>query len=336
MIDSASPNPTARLLEVNDLKTYFHTREAVVKAVDGVSFHVDRGEILGIVGESGSGKSVTASSILRLVDEPAGRIVGGEILLEGRNLLSLSEREMQRVRGRRISMILQDPMASLDPVFTVESQLAETMRAHRVAGQEGRRLHERVVDLLRMVQIPAPGARARVYPHQLSGGLRQRVVAAIAISCESSLLIADEPTTALDVTIQRQFLDMLCDLQRRTNMGMILITHDLGIVANTCDRVVVMYAGRIVETADVYTLFARPSHPYTKALLDSVPRLNERRRRLTAIAGQPPDAARIPPGCPFHPRCPSRLEVCDKEYPPLVAVDEPGHTAACWLHEVSG
>jgi oligopeptide/dipeptide ABC transporter ATP-binding protein len=335
LTDSTSPNDKARLLEVNDLKTYFHTREALVKAVDGVSFHVDRGEILGIVGESGSGKSVTAASILRLVDEPAGRIEGGEILLEGRNLLSLSEREMQRVRGRRISMILQDPMASLDPVFTVESQLAETMRAHGVTAQEGQRLHERVMDLLRMVQIPAPEARARAYPHQLSGGLRQRVVAAIAISCESSLLIADEPTTALDVTIQRQFLDMLCDLQRRTNMGMILITHDLGIVANTCDRVVVMYAGRIVETADVHTLFARPSHPYTKALLDSVPRLNERRRRLTAIAGQPPDAAHTPPGCPFHPRCPSRLEICDQEYPPLVAVGEPSHTAACWLHEVS-
>jgi oligopeptide/dipeptide ABC transporter ATP-binding protein len=335
MNHAPSPSGTTRLLEVRDLRTYFHTREAVVKAVDGVSFHVNRGEILGIVGESGSGKSVTASSILRLVDEPAGRIVGGEILLEGRDLLSLSDREMQRVRGRQISMILQDPMASLDPVFTVDSQLAETMRAHRVAG-EGQPMRERVVELLRMVQIPAPEARARAYPHQLSGGLRQRVVAAIAISCESSLLIADEPTTALDVTIQRQFLDMLCDLQRRTNMGMILITHDLGIVANTCDRVVVMYAGRIVETADVHTLFARPSHPYTRALLDSVPRLNERRRRLTAIAGQPPDAARKPSGCPFHPRCPSRLEICDREYPPSFAVDEPGHTAACWLHEVSG
>jgi oligopeptide/dipeptide ABC transporter ATP-binding protein len=303
-----------------------------VKAVDGVSFSLRRGEILGIVGESGSGKSVTAMSILRLVDQPAGRIVGGEILLEGRDLLALDEREMGDVRGRRISMILQDPMASLDPVFTVESQLAETMRAHHI-GRDDSAIHDRVLQLLRLVQIPAPEMRARVFPHQLSGGMRQRVVAAIALSCESGLLIADEPTTALDVTIQRQFLDLLVELQRRTNMGMILITHDLGIVAHTCDRVAVMYAGRIVETSDVRTLFAHPRHPYTAALLSSVPRVGERRRRLTTIAGQPPDPAQKPSGCPFHPRCTSRMERCELEYPPLRLVGEGGQTVACWLQE---
>lgn len=322
---------TSPLLEVRGLKTYFETRNALVKAVDGVDFTVDRGEVLGIVGESGSGKSVTAMSILQLVQKPAGRIVAGEVLFEGRDLLKLNEREMRAVRGSQISMILQDPMASLDPLFSVETQIAETMRAHRVAEEGG--LRQRVLDLLRMVQISAPEARARSYPHQLSGGIRQRVVAAIAMSCGASLLIADEPTTALDVTIQRQFLHTLKQLQHEANFGMIFITHDLGIVANTCDRVAVMYAGRIVEMADVRTLFAHPQHPYTRALLESVPRLTQQRTRLTAIAGQPPDPGRKPPGCPFHPRCPSRLgEICETEYPPASSVDGPGHTVSCWLH----
>jgi oligopeptide/dipeptide ABC transporter ATP-binding protein len=333
-MNDRSSHPAAPLLEVRDLKTYFYTREAVVKAVDGVSFSVNRGEVLGIVGESGSGKSITSLSILRLIDPPAGRIVGGEVLFEDRDLLKASEHEMESVRGRQISMILQDPLASLDPVFTVKSQIEETMRTHQIV-KEGRSMYERVLELLRMVRIPAPESRARAYPHQLSGGLRQRVVAAIAMSCESSLLIADEPTTALDVTIQRQFLDMLLDLQRRTNMGMILITHDLGIVAHSCDRVAVMYAGRIVESADVRTLFARPRHPYTAALLSSVPRLGIRNRRLTAITGQPPDAAHRPPGCPFHPRCPSRMAICEAEYPPLVRAGGTEQTVACWLEGAS-
>ena len=322
------------LLEVRDLRTYFQTREALVKAVDGVSFTVDRGEVLGIVGESGSGKSVTAMSILQLVDKPAGRIAGGEILLDGRNLLELSEQQMRLVRGDQIAMILQDPMASLDPVFTVDAQIAETMRAHEAGDSDT--ISRRIIELLRMVQISAPEARARSYPHQLSGGIRQRIVAAIAISCGASLLIADEPTTALDVTIQWQFLETLKELQRETNMGMIFITHDLGIVANICDRVAVMYAGRIVEMADVRTLFAAPQHPYTRALLASVPKLADRRKRLTAISGQPPDPGQKPPGCPFHPRCPSRVgEICDTEYPPAMRLDDGGHTVSCWLHQES-
>ena len=322
------------LLEVRDLRTYFQTREALVKAVDGVSFTVDRGEVLGIVGESGSGKSVTAMSILQLVDKPAGRIAGGEILLDGRNLLELNEQQMRLVRGDQIAMILQDPMASLDPVFTVDAQIAETMRAHEAGDSDT--ISRRIIELLRMVQISAPEARARSYPHQLSGGIRQRIVAAIAISCGASLLIADEPTTALDVTIQWQFLETLKELQRETNMGMIFITHDLGIVANICDRVAVMYAGRIVEMADVRTLFAAPQHPYTRALLASVPKLADRRKRLTAISGQPPDPGQKPPGCPFHPRCPSRVgEICDTEYPPAMRLDDGGHTVSCWLHQES-
>lgn len=322
------------LLEVRDLRTHFQTRDALVKAVDGVSFTVDRGEVLGIVGESGSGKSVTAMSILQLVAKPAGRIVGGEILLDGRNLLELSEREMRSVRGEQIAMILQDPMASLDPVFTVEAQIAETMRAHGVGDSDT--ISQRVIELLKLVQISAPDARAQSYPHQLSGGIRQRIVAAIAISCGASLLIADEPTTALDVTIQWQFLDTLKRLQREADIGMIFITHDLGVVANVCDRVAVMYAGRIVEMADVKTLFAAPEHPYTRALLESLPKLAERRERLPAISGQPPDPGQKPPGCPFNPRCPSRIgEICDTEYPPTVRLDEGGHTVNCWLHEES-
>jgi oligopeptide/dipeptide ABC transporter ATP-binding protein len=315
------------LLEVRDLRTHFHTRRGVIKAVDGASFTVDHGETLGIVGESGSGKSVTCLSIVRLVPEPGGRIVSGQILFEGEDLLHKNQNEMRWLRGSRIAMILQDPMVSLNPAFSIGDQIAEPLWIH--LGLRGRDLRERVVDLLRQVRISDAEMRVNSYPHQLSGGMRQRVAGAIAVSCQPSLLIADEPTTALDVTIQAQYLHLLKDIQRETNVGLIFVTHDLGIVAKLCDRVAVMYAGRIVESGTVREIFNSPRHPYTIGLLNCLPRSDGGRTALQTIPGQPPDMAHPPPGCCFAPRCVLAEARCSQRAPDLIEVSD-GHLAACW------
>ena len=316
---------TDPLLEVRDLRTYIYTRRGVVRAVDGATFSVRRGETLGIVGESGSGKSMTCLSILRLLPEPGGRIVGGELSFDGEDLLAKTSEEMRRLRGSRLAMILQDPMASLNPALTVGEQIAETLRLH--TGLRGRALDARVLELLRQVRISDPERRVHAYPHQMSGGIRQRVAGAIAISCRPSLLIADEPTTSLDVTIQAQYLKLLKDIQRETNLALIFVTHDLGIVAKLCDRVAVMYAGRIVETGPTRDIFNRPEHPYTIGLLSCLPTLT-RRDRLAAIDGQPPDLANVPPGCSFAPRCALAVPRCSVERPEL-APTERDHLVAC-------
>jgi oligopeptide transport system ATP-binding protein len=313
------------LLSVKDLTVQFRTSRGLVTAVNGVSFDVGVGEALGLVGESGSGKSVTCLSILRMLPKPAAEIVRGRIELKGVDLLSLSEREMARSRGRNVSMITQDPMTSLDPLFTIGDQVAETFK------RPGNR-RTRVRDLLGMVRIPAPDARISAYPHQLSGGMRQRVVAAISLASEPALLLADEPTTSLDVTVQMQFLDMLRAVQRDRGLAMVLVTHDLSIVARVCDRVAVMYAGRIVETATTEELFSKPRHPYTQALLRSVPRLGDFEDRLRTIEGQPPDLAALPSGCPFAPRCSSRMDRCFEQEPPRRRFSA-SHDALCWLED---
>jgi oligopeptide/dipeptide ABC transporter ATP-binding protein len=315
------------LLEVKDLHAHLQTRWGLVKAVDGVSFSIEAGETLGLVGESGSGKTMTALALLRLLPAPAGRIVKGQVLLDGDDLVTKSEREMRRVRGRRISMILQDPQTSLNPVFSVGNQLVEALRAHRSEGRA--RLRQRAQEALRRVKVAAPAERMRAFPHQMSGGMKQRVVGAIAIASEPKLLIADEPTTALDVTIQLQYLMLLKDVQARMGLGMLFITHDFGIVARMCDRVAVMYAGRIVESGPVRTLFKAPQHPYTQALMASVPRMEGRVERLPSIDGQPPALHRLPDGCRFAPRCRYAEERCRAEYPPTFAVGAL-HEAACW------
>jgi oligopeptide/dipeptide ABC transporter ATP-binding protein len=315
------------LLEVRDLRTHFHTRRGVIKAVDGASFTVDHGETLGIVGESGSGKSVTCLSIVRLVPEPGGRVVSGQVLFEGEDLLRKNQGEMRRIRGRRIAMILQDPMVSLNPAFAIGDQIAEPLWVH--LGMRGRALRERVIGLLRNVRISDAELRVNSYPHQLSGGMRQRVAGAIAVSCQPSLLIADEPTTALDVTIQAQYLHLLKDIQRETNVGLIFVTHDLGIVAKLCDRVAVMYAGRIVESGTVREIFNTPRHPYTIGLLNCLPRAEGGRTALQTIPGQPPDPGHPPPGCSFHPRCAVAEARCAQHAPDLIDVAN-GHLAACW------
>jgi oligopeptide/dipeptide ABC transporter ATP-binding protein len=322
---------TQPLLELDHLQTYFVSAKGtrVVKAVDGVSFTLDEGETLGVVGESGSGKTVTSLSILRLLP-PAARIVGGEIRFAGENLVAKSEREMQRVRGSQITMILQDPLMSLNPLFTIGEQIAEPLRVHR--GMRGRGLTARIRELLLGVRIPSPEVRMREYPHQMSGGMRQRIVGAIGISCEPRLLIADEPTTSLDVTIQAQYLALLKDIQKRSGLGMIFITHNMGIVAKMCDKVGVMYAGRLVERAPVRTIFTKPAHPYTEALLNAMPKLTEKTERLWSIDGQPPDLANLPPGCAFSPRCPKAEDRCHREVPPEFQVDDNHHTR-CWLWE---
>jgi len=320
---------TGPLLEIEDLKTYYVGDQGrrVTKAVDGVSLALGAGETLGIVGESGSGKTTLALSLLRLLP-PAGRIVGGAIRFEGEDLLGKSAREMRRIRGKRIAMILQDPMASLNPLFTVGDQVAEPLRVHEGANRRAAR--ERARELLRSVRIAAPEIRVKEYPHQMSGGMRQRIVGAIAISCEPRLLIADEPTTSLDLTIQAQYLGLLRELQRRHRLALIFVTHNLGIVARMCDRVAVMYAGRVVENGPVRAIFDAPAHPYTQALVESIPRLGDARGRLTAIDGQPPDLAALPAGCAFHPRCPKVFERCRQETPPALSAG-PAHTARCWL-----
>jgi oligopeptide/dipeptide ABC transporter ATP-binding protein len=315
------------VLDVRELRTYFTTRWGTVKAVDGVSYHVRRGETLGVVGESGSGKSVTALSIMRLIPSPPGHIVGGEVILNGRDILPLPESQMTKIRGGEISMILQDPMTALNPVFTIANQVGEAIQIHQ--GLKGRALWEKIIDALKKVRIPAAESRAKDYPHQLSGGMRQRVVGAIGISSEPSVIIADEPTTSLDVTIQAAYLRLLKQIQAEEGAAIVFITHDFGIVAKMCDRVAVMYAGRIVETGDVRQIFNTPRHPYTQALIESVPKLEEKTGRLRQIEGQPPLLYNLPPGCPFAPRCTRVADRCREEYPEQRSAAE-GHTFNCW------
>ena len=320
----------SHLLEVRDLRTYFRTRSGLARAVDGVSFALDRGQTLGLVGESGCGKSVTALSIMQLVPRPAGYIAGGEILLDGENVIEFSSRRKQEMRGDQIAMIFQEPMTSLNPVFTIGSQIVETIREHQgVDRREGKR---RSIEMLEQVGIPLPAQRHDEYPHQLSGGMQQRAMIAIALSCRPDLLIADEPTTALDVTIQAQILQLMKDLQQELGTAVLLITHDLGVVAETAQQVCVMYAGKIVESAPTDVLFADRKHPYTTALLESLPSRVGRGQPLRTIRGTVPPATEFPEGCRFAERCSRVMDVCRQREPQLRLVDE-GHQVACWLHD---
>jgi oligopeptide transport system ATP-binding protein len=316
------------LLEVEELRTHFFTRRGIIKAVDGVSFTLHAGETLALVGESGSGKSVTCLSLVRLVPEPAGRIVGGRVMFAGEDLLRKTPAEMRWVRGKQIAMVLQDPMTSLNPALTIGTQVAEVVRLHQ--GLRGPSLRERILEALQRLRIPAAEARLGHYPHQLSGGMRQRVSSAIAMSCAPRLLIADEPTTSLDVTIQAQYLALLKEVQVQSEVAIILVTHDFGIVAANADRVAVMYAGQIVEMGSTEQVFDTPSHPYTQALLRCLPSVELRRQQLVEIGGQPPDLAQLPPGCPFAPRCAKRQPICLEAYPPTVTI-ETGHIAQCYM-----
>ena len=317
------------LLSLEHLSAHYVSQQGarVVPAVDDVTLSLAAGGTLGIVGESGSGKSTLALTILRLLP-PAARIVSGRMMFEGENLLDKSDTEMRRVRGKRIAMILQDPMASLNPLFSIGNQVGEPLRVHEGASRAS--AWQRAVGLLKSVRIASPETRVSQFPHEMSGGMRQRIVGAIGISCEPRLLIADEPTTSLDLTIQAQYLNLLRDLQREHGLALIFITHNLGIVAKMCDQLAVMYAGRVVEQGPVSRIFSAPAHPYTRALLGSIPRMTDNREHLTAIEGQPPDLSSLPPGCAFAPRCPTAFARCRVEAPPEVAIDE-GRTARCWL-----
>ncbi len=331
-VADADVNPAEALLEVKNLRTSFFTGDGVVHAVDNVSFNVRRGEAVALVGESGCGKSVTAMSIMRLVATP-GRITGGEIRFKGRNLADIPEKEMRNVRGNDIAMVFQEPMTSLNPVFKIGWQVAEAIRIHRKVGKK--EAWKQAGEMLELVSIPDPVKRLDDYPHQLSGGMRQRVMIAMALSCDPELLIADEPTTALDVTIQAQIMELLAGLQKRLGLAILLITHDLGVVAEFCERVVVMYTGRVVEEAPVRELFANPAHPYTRGLLKSLPSLTvdpaDRPTRLATIAGMVPPLTALPSGCKFNPRCPDVMEICYGNEPALMKVGE-AHTARCYLH----
>ena len=318
-----------KLLEVRDLRVHFRTHGGEVQAVRGVSFDLHKGETLCIVGESGSGKSVTAQTIMRLIPMPPGRIVSGSIRFQGKDIVQLPEREMQKIRGRSMGMIFQDPMTSLNPTMTIGRQIAEPLIKHQGLSPEQAR--ERAVELLQLVGIPNPRERVRQFPHQFSGGMRQRAMIAIALACNPALLIADEPTTALDVTIQAQILELMQDLKRRLGTAIILITHDLGVVARMADRIAVMYAGQIVEQGTAEEIFYHPKHPYTEALLSSIPRLDDRRERLQAIPGTPPDLFAPPRGCAFAARCPYTMRVCH-DYDPELEEIRPDHYAKCWLH----
>ncbi len=333
MNNGNSASRDERLLEVRGLKTYFYTEAGVVKAVDGVDLYVNRGEVLGLVGESGCGKSVTAFSVMRLVGVP-GQIVAGEVIFDGEDLLKVDDEEIRRVRGNKIAMIFQQPTSCLNPVFKVGDQISEVLEIHKTLGKEAGRA--RAVELLKLVGISEPEKRVDSYPHEMSGGMAQRVMIAMALACMPELLIADEPTTALDVTIQAQILDLLRDLQSKTDTAIILITHDLGIVAEMCSRVAVMYAGRIVEEAGVEMLFGNPKHPYTIGLLGSVPVLGVVKDKLDVIPGSVPNLVNLPPGCQFAPRCRARvehhLEICTKQEPDLRLV-EPHHKVRCWLYQ---
>jgi len=322
------------LLSVRGLKTYFELEEGLVKAVDGVSFDLERGKTLGIVGESGSGKSVTNLSILRLIPSPPGRIVDGQILFDGEDIVTMSDEEIRKLRGRRIAMIFQDPMSSLNPFMRISKQLMEITRLH--LGYSAEEAHEHAVKMLQMVGIPDARTRASGYPHEFSGGMRQRVMIAMALSCGPELLIADEPTTALDVTIQAQILDLIRKLRENTGTSVILITHDLGVVAGMADDIVVMYAGKVFERAPTAALFDRPGNPYTRGLLRSVPDPRRGQERLYQIPGLPPDPARLPPGCPFAPRCDIAQEICRREFPPFVALDKDHHSLCHFATDVHG
>ncbi len=315
-----------KLLEVKNLKTYFYGGGKVSKAVDGVCFDLAAQETLGIVGESGCGKSISSLSLLRLVPEPPGKIVAGEILFQGRDLLLLKEKELRQIRGKEIAMIFQEPMTSLNPVFTIEYQIAEALLTH--TSMTKREAKEKVVELLNQVRIPSPRERAKDYPHQLSGGMRQRVMIAMALACSPKILIADEPTTALDVTIQAQILDLFFELKEKFKMSLIMITHDLGVIAEIADRVAIMYAGKIVEEAPVIKLFEEPQHPYTIGLLKCMPKLGRKKETLMTIGGTVPDPSDKPSGCPFHPRCFKAQPNCKTEVPQMREV-KPGHWAAC-------
>jgi len=318
------------LLEVCDLRTHVFTRRGVVKAVNGVSFQVRAGETLGLVGESGSGKTMTCLSILHLLPRGA-RIVSGKIVLQGRDLVTASEATVERLRGKQIGMVLQNALAALDPVFTIGTQVGEPLVIHQK--MSWRAALRRVVELLRMVKVVAPEIRVHSYPHELSGGMRQRVSSAAAIGCAPALLIADEPTTALDVTTQRQYLDLLMELQHATGMAIMFVTHDISLVGNMCDQLAVFYGGLLVEYGPRQQVLSQPSHPYTAALLQSIPQLGEPRERLPSIAGEPPDLGRLPAGCPFHPRCDAALDMCRTGEPPPVFTLAQGRQVRCWLRE---
>ncbi|MCX4780820.1 ABC transporter ATP-binding protein [Streptomyces sp. NBC_01264] len=349
IIDKTSNVPAPRsapedtpLLEVRDLHVEFHTRDGVAKAVNGVSYSVNAGETLAVLGESGSGKSVTAQAIMGILDMPPGKIPQGEILFQGTDLLKLPAEEFRKIRGRKIAMIFQDALSSLNPVHTVGAQLGEMFRVHR--GMSKKDSTAKAVELMDRVKIPAAKARVGDYPHQFSGGMRQRIMIAMAMALEPDLIIADEPTTALDVTVQAQVMDLLAELQREMNMGLILITHDLGVVADVADKIAVMYGGRIVENAPVHEIYKRPAHPYTRGLLDSIPRLDQKGQELYAIKGLPPNLLNIPSGCAFNPRCPKAQDICRTEVPVLHPVTEQdgaelaGRTSAChfWKEQIHG
>ncbi|WP_435616223.1 ABC transporter ATP-binding protein [Streptomyces coelicoflavus] len=340
---SPGPQDTGQpLLEVRDLHVEFHTRDGVAKAVNGVNYSVAAGETLAVLGESGSGKSVTAQAIMGILDMPPGSIPQGEILYRGQDMLRMSNEERRKIRGNKIAMIFQDALSSLNPVLSVGYQLGEMFRVHR--GLSRKDAKAKSIELMDRVKIPAAAARVNDYPHQFSGGMRQRIMIAMALALEPDLIIADEPTTALDVTVQAQVMDLLAELQREYHMGLILITHDLGVVADVADKIAVMYAGRIVETAPVRELYKRPAHPYTKGLLDSIPRLDQKGQELYAIKGLPPNLTRIPSGCAFNPRCPQAQDVCSTDIPPLFTVTErdggelAGRGSAChfWKETIHG
>jgi len=319
---------TEKLVEIRDLRTHFYTEDGIVPAVDGVNLYIKRGETLGVVGESGCGKSVTSLSIMRLIPNPPGKIVGGEILFEGEDLLKKSEAAMRKIRGNEISMIFQEPMTSLNPVYTIGDQLTEAIQLHQ--GLSRKDALAKAIEMLRLVGIPLPERRVKEYPHQLSGGMRQRVMIAMALSCNPKLLIADEPTTALDVTIQAQILELMKRLKKELGMAIMLITHDLGVVAEMCERVVVMYGGKVVEEADVVSLFKNPLHPYTEGLLRSIPRMDQETEKLHVIEGVVPNPLHMPKGCRFHPRCPYATDKCREAQPELEQV-APGRFVACFL-----
>jgi len=318
------------LLKVENLKTYFFTHEGTIKAVDGVSFIINKGETLGLVGESGCGKSVTALSIMRLIQSPPGKIVGGKIYFKGKDLLELKEKEMRKIRGCRISMIFQEPMTSLDPMFTIGSEIMEVLKLHQNLKKDVAK--KKAMESLYKVRFPDPEKRIDDYPHELSGGMRQRVMIAMALSCNPALLIADEPTTALDVTIQAQILKLIDDLKKEFNTSVLLITHDLGVIAKTCDNVALMYAGYIVEYTDVFTFFRKPMHPYAKGLMKSIPRFDTDTKKLEIIKGSVPNLLDLPPGCPFHPRCDFCFDLCTKKMPELKKMGK-NHLVRCHLME---
>jgi len=323
-------HPTGRLLEVEDLRVEFRTRDGVAKVINGVTYHVEAGETLAVLGESGSGKSVTAQTIMGILDTPPGFVTGGAIRFHGKDMLKMSAEERRRIRGEGIAMVFQDALSALNPVFTVGFQIAEQFRVRR--GMSRKDAKKRAAEMLDQVKIPNATQRVNEFPHQFSGGMRQRVMIAMSLALDPEVLIADEPTTALDVTVQAQIMDLLAELQRERHMGLILITHDLGVVADVADRIAVMYAGRIVEEANVHELYAKPAHPYTLGLLESIPRIDEKGQQLRTIRGLPPSLLKIPSGCPFHPRCPMAQPVCQEKVPPLLQLG-PTRASACHFAE---